>query len=252
MPTSQIIFIAISVLFALFALYISIRRKVSFKRSVDMVFLRVIIARKDSDSDEKKETVKDFREQISIMEQLFASLKSLYSHTVSGWLFGQEYISLEYVAHEEEIYFYVVVPRKAKLLVEKQIIGFYPDCLIEETEEVNIFANRKVVRGEIMKLKKPEEYPIRTYQKLETDSMNAILSALGRLDADESACVQILLRPVDDDWQDKIKKHIRTSEKSGKKHYFHWNPLTWLGTLLEIFANGTEETLKKEEGNHDE
>lgn len=119
-----------------------------------MVFLRVIIARKDSDLDEKKETVKDFREQISLMEQLLASLKSLYSHTIMGWLFGQDYVSLEYVAHNEEIYFYIVVPKKAKLLVEKQIIGFYPDCLIEETEEVNIFENRKVSRGEIMKLKK--------------------------------------------------------------------------------------------------
>jgi hypothetical protein len=44
-----------------------------------MVFLRVVIARKDSESDERKETVKDFREQISIMEQLFASLKSLHA-----------------------------------------------------------------------------------------------------------------------------------------------------------------------------
>lgn len=213
MTLSEVLFVLISVLVALVFLYMSVRKKIAFKRSIDMVFLRVIIARKDSDSDEKKETVKDFREQISIMEQLFASLKSLYSHSVKGWLFGQEYISLEYVAHGEEIYFYVVVPRKAKLLVEKQIIGFYPDCLIEETEEVNIFKDRKVVRGEIMKLKKGEEYPIRTYQKLESDSMNSILSALGRLDTDESACVQILLRPVDDDWQEHVKKHIRKVEK---------------------------------------
>ena len=176
-----------------------------------MVFLRVIIARKDSDMDEKKETVKDFREQISIMEQLFASLKSLYSTTLSGWLFWQEYISLEYVAHNEEIYFYIVVPEKAKLLVEKQIIWFYPDCLIEETEEVNIFEWRSVTRWEIMKLKKWQEFPIRTYQKLESDSMNALLSALGRLDTDASASIQILLRPVDDDWQEIIKKKIRKS-----------------------------------------
>ncbi len=252
MSTAEFIYICICVFLVMAIFYVKARRKIAFKRSVDMVFLRVIIARKDSDSDEKKETVKDFREQISIMEQLLASLKSLYSHTVSGWLFGQEYLSLEYVAHGEEIYFYMVVPRKAKLLVEKQIIGFYPDCFIEETEEVNIFANRKVYRGEIMKLKKPQEYPIRTYQKLETDSMNTILSALGRLDSDESACVQILLRPIDDDWQNRVKKRIRASEKSGKKHFFHWNPLTWLGTLLDIIANGSEEALKKEENNASE
>lgn len=111
-----------------------------------MTFLRVIIARKDSDQDEKHDTVKDFREQISIMEQLLSSLKSLYSSTVLGWLFGQEYLSLEYVAHKQEIYFYVVVPRRAKLLVEKQILGFYPDAFIEETDEVNIFEGKKIVQ----------------------------------------------------------------------------------------------------------
>ncbi len=247
MPLSEILFILISVLLALLILYMSIWRKIAFKRSLDMVFLRIIIARKDSESDEKRETVKDFREQISIMEQLFASLKSLHSHSVKWWLFGQEYISLEYVAHEEEIYFYIVVPRKAKLLVEKQIIGFYPDCLIEETEEVNIFAARKVVRGEIMKLKKSYEFPIRTYQKLESDSMNSILSALGRLDVTESACVQILLRPIDDDWQEKIKKHVREREKKGNNHHFDWNPLSWLGNILEIITRSPDESMKKEE-----
>lgn len=213
MPTSEMLFISISVIVVLFVFYVSVRRKIAFKRSLKMVFLQVIIARKDSDMDEKKETVKDFREQISLMEQLFASLKSLYSNTLVGWLFGQEYISLEYVAHKEEIHFYVVVPERAKLLVEKQIIGFYPDCLIEETEEVNIFEGRSVTRGEIMQLKKGQEFPIRTYQKLESDSMNSLLSALGRLDIDASASIQILMRPVDDDWQEKIKKKIRKHEK---------------------------------------
>jgi hypothetical protein len=216
-----------------------------------MVFLRVIIARKDSDSDEKKETVKDFREQISIMEQLLASLKSLYASTVHGWLFGQEYLSLEYVAHGEEIYFYIVVPRHAKLLVEKQIIGFYPDSLIEETPEVNIFENRSVVRGEIMQLKKGEQFPIRTYQKLESDSMNALLSALGKLDHDESASIQILLRPVDDDWQDRIKKIIRKSEKKDNKHHgMSWNPLVWLGELISLFTESPEDSLKKHDDNN--
>ena len=52
--------------------WLFIRRKAEFQRSINMVFLRVVVARKDSDSDERKETVKDFREQISIMEQLLA------------------------------------------------------------------------------------------------------------------------------------------------------------------------------------
>lgn len=64
-----------------------------------------------------------------------------------------------------------------------------------------------------MKLKKSYQFPIRTYQKLETDPMNGILSALGKLTEEESGIVQILMRPVDDDWQEKIRKGIRKSEK---------------------------------------
>ncbi len=214
-----------------------------------MSFLRVVIARKDSDQDEKKETVKDFREQISIMEQLLASLKSLYASTLMGWLLGQEYLSLEYVAHRQEIYFYIVIPKKAKLLVEKQILGFYPDAFIEETPEVNIFEGRSVVRGEIMKLKRPLEYPIRTYQKLESDSMNAILSALGKLSDEESGVVQILMRPVDDDWQEKVKKAIRKHEKKNKWHHMSWNPLEWLGSLIELLTNGSSDDGKSSESN---
>ena len=139
MSMSEVIFIIITVTTIVSIFYIVTRRKIALKRSLDMTFLRVIIGRKDSDKDEKNDTVKDFREQISIMEQLLASMKSLYSSTAMGWLFGQEYLSLEYVAHHQEIYFYLVVPKRAKLLVEKQVLGFYPDSFIEETDEVNIF-----------------------------------------------------------------------------------------------------------------
>lgn len=66
--------------------------------------------------------------------------------------------------------------------------------------------------------------------------MNALLSALGRLNENTSATIQILLRPVDDTWQNIIKKMIRKAEKSpGKKKYFSWNPLLWIYSLLELF-----------------
>lgn len=259
MTLSEIIFIICATLLVMFFFYFSLRKKINFQRSLEMTFLRVIIARKDSDQDEKHDTVKDFREQISIMEQLLASLKSLHKSTFSGWLFGQEYISLEYVAHKQEIYFYIVIPKHSKVLVEKQILGFYGDAFIEETEEVNIFEGRSVVCGEILKLKKPDHFPIRTYQKLESDSMNSILSAFGKLGEDESGVIQILLQPVDDDWQDTIKKLIRKSEKKshGQSH-FSLNPLHWISGFIDFFANnpseesGAHENSEKDEDPIDE
>ena len=78
--------------------------------------------------------------------------------------------------------------------------------------------------------------------------MNGLLSALGSLDHDESACIQVLLRPVDDDWQDTIKKMIRKVEKhkSGSFH-FSLNPLVWLGNLLDIVVSSPEDSMKQGE-----
>lgn len=253
MQLGKIFLIIIATIALLFFFWWQYRKNIAKRRSKEMAFLRVVMARKDSDSDEKKETIRDFKEQISLMEQLLSNLKSLYRGNFVGWLLGQEYISFEYTAHANEIYFYLVVPRKSKLLVEKQIIGFYPDCLIEETSEINIFENRKSVLGEAMILKKGDEFPIRTYQKLESDSMNAILSALGRLSENTSATIQILLKPEDDNWQNRIKKMIRKEEKNpGKRRYISFNPLVWMRGFLEIFFQDPEEKNKKDEPEIDE
>ena len=253
MQLGKIFLIIIATIALLFFFWWQYRKNIAKRRSKEMAFLRVVMARKDSDSDEKKETIRDFKEQISLMEQLLSNLKSLYRGNFLGWLLGQEYISFEYTAHANEIYFYIVVPRKSKLLVEKQIIGFYPDCLIEETSEINIFENRKSVLGEAMILKKGDEFPIRTYQKLESDSMNAILSALGRLSENTSATIQILLKPEDDNWQNRIKKMIRKEEKNpGKRRYISFNPLVWMRGFLEIFFQDPEEKNKKDEPEVDE
>ena len=113
--------------------------RLNYKRTLSLCFLKVSLPKKDSDLDEKKETFKDFKEMVSIMEQLLSSMKSVYSNKISKKIFGQDLISLEYIVHENEINFYVVLPKHYKNLIEKQITGFYPDAIIEETLEPNIF-----------------------------------------------------------------------------------------------------------------
>lgn len=80
--------------------------------------------------------------------------------------------------------------------------------------------------------------------------MNGLLSALGSLDSDESACIQILLRPVDDDWQDKIKRMIRKIEKKKNGHFhFSLNPLVWIGNILDVIVRDPEDSIKNNEEN---
>ncbi len=56
------------------------------------------------------------------------------------------------------------------------------------------------------------------------------------------------MRPVDDDWQEKIRKRIRKSEKKGGYH-ISWNPLEWIGGLLDILTHDPGDTKQTPESN---
>ncbi|MDD4151553.1 MAG: DUF87 domain-containing protein [Candidatus Gracilibacteria bacterium] len=233
------VFIFLLILVGIYILLKYLQRKEDFKRSLNLCFLKVTMPKKDSDLDEKKETQKDFKETISIMEQLLSSLKSIYSKKLKNKFLGQDYISFEYVTINGEIYFYVVCPRYYKELIEKQINGFYNDAIIEETPEIDIFKGKKFYESTYLHLKKPYFYPIKTYQKLESDPINNITGAFSNLKEDESRVVQILLKPVSDDWQGECEK---TSSKimEGKKETFSYNPIKMFVFFVNMLVSYDE------------
>ena len=180
---------------------------------LEMVFLRVLLPRKDSDTDEKRETSKDFKEQVSLMEQLLVAFRSIGETSFFKRLFHEINLSLEVVSHNGEIIMVVATPKKIQKAVEKLITGIYTDALIDEIDEINIFENRTVVRGGQLITKKSYFEPIKSYQKLESDPLNSVFSALAKLSRDESAVVQISLSSQSDTWQ---KKALKYEKKLGK------------------------------------
>jgi len=74
--------VSISILILSFVVLRILIKKSNYKRTLDLTFLKVTLPKKDSDLDEKKETTKDFKEMIGLMEQLFSSLKSIYSKKI--------------------------------------------------------------------------------------------------------------------------------------------------------------------------
>jgi len=120
----------------------SIRKRENLVRTLKMSFLMVTMPKKTSDLDEKQDTQRDFKETVALMEQLLSSLKSIHSSKITKKILGQDHLCLEYIAHQGEILFYIVCPSDYTELLEKQINGFYPDAIIEQTPEVNIFKNR--------------------------------------------------------------------------------------------------------------
>jgi len=239
----------ISLLVVLFSIILYFwKKRYNYSRTLKTVFLRVTLPKKNSDSDAKKETTKDFKEMVSLMEQLLSSLKSTHSSKILTKILGQDILTFEYIAHDGEILFYVTCSKDYKKLLEKQINGFYPDAIIEETKEVNIFKDRTSYANTYLNTKKIFPYPIKTYQKLESDPINNITNAFSKLEEDQSAAIQILVKPIDDDWQSKSTK-ISSTMMHSKSSHFTLNPIRMLVSLFEMFFQNNDNDDKSSQDN---
>jgi len=245
---SDIIALCILVWAPSYMLYVFLKKRANYKRTLSTVFLKVTLPKKESDLDSKKETTKDFKEMVSLMEQLLSSLKSTRSSKLLKKILGQDTMSFEYIAHEHEIYFYVTCARNYKKLLEKQINWFYADAIIEETKEINIFEDRKAFSTAYLNTAKNFAYPIKTYQKLESDPINNITNAFSKLDEDQSAAIQILLKPIWDDWQWKSTR-ISTKMMQAKSSSFTLNPFKILIWLINIFFTSWDDGAPQNESN---
>ncbi len=215
-----LILIALLVLLV-FIVYSSIKRKKEDEYALDMVILKILIPKKESDKDDQKENssgIQKFQDAVAIAEQLYTGLHSTYKNKWVNKLFGQDHISLELTAYGNEIYYYLVIPKKLYPLIEKQVTAFFPDIILEENEDAPIFAENSIQKSAYLKLEKGFEYSLKTYQNAESDPMNSIINAISKVGEDEGACIQTLIRPRKNGWQKEVKelvKKLAKGEESG-------------------------------------
>ena len=223
------------------------------RRESDLVFFQLLMPKKESKEDKEVEseqfsTGKDFKEVLGVMDHMYQSLSGgLYHHTFSGFLHGQPFFSIEYAALAGEILFFIVCPRRIAHLVEKQITSFYPDCIIDQVEDYNIFTKESVTAADVLLPTKGYTSVFKTYEQLKSDPLNAITNAFSKLKLDEGAAVQIVLRPARHGWQRKLSAKAKEIINP-KRHVGSWlNPLTWISAIFDMFAASDKESpLEKE------
>src|SRR3989304_8535571 len=150
--------------------------KKQIERSLKIVPLMIRVPREMGSKEQQVKNRDDRdvgREIISFMETCYANLSVVYKrglkHVHRNLLYGQRHIALEIVAKEKEIFFYIGVPITLLDMVEKMLSSQYPDSVIEEAEEHNIFSEdckKMGICGGVLKLYKPFIYPIKTYKKI--------------------------------------------------------------------------------------
>jgi len=158
---------------------------------------------------------KDNEFEISVAEQMFASLYSIYR---GGWYNKvarkQEFVSFEVVGLPETIRFYVVSPRKISTMVEKLIHGSYPTADVIPVKEYNIFHENGFVEFAEVQLAKENYYPIRVYEEIKTDGISPLTSALSKMQEGEGAVFQLVISPVGNNWAKGGKSFVSNIEKA--------------------------------------
>ena len=193
--------------------------------NVDSVLLMLEIPR----TNDKKELA---------AEQLFASLHGILRDKTelknSGGV--QEHLSFEIVSTGGQIRFYVWTPKVLQSFVEGQIYAQYPSVQIYKVKEDYVEKGKDypVVYSSEITLTENEVLPIKTFENFEVDPLAGITGTLAKLNPDknEELWIQILTRPIPDDWHKSTTDKWVKNVKSGKKIGLLGIDWTWLITAL--------------------
>lgn len=150
-------------------------------------------------------------------EQMFAALHGIFRRGTKD----QPKISLELVSRQKTITFYLYFPTELKEFVISQIYAQYPNVEVREIpspdDYTNLDPNKKLAATELT-LNRPSVYPIKTFQNFEVDPLAAITGVLSSLTDYEEAWIQMIISPVDDDWQERGIEEIKTIKDPPPKH----------------------------------
>jgi hypothetical protein len=191
-------------------------------------------------------------------EQLFASLHGILRDAKELRLNGgmQEHLSFEFASVNGQIRFYVWVPRQLRSFVEGQIYSQYPTVQIREAEEDYTSHERDhaVVYTTDIVLTENEVLPIKSFQSFEVDPLAGITGTLAKLETTgDEMWVQILARPVADDWHKTTEKWasgVRAGKSSSTVKYLGWLPQV-LEALWKPPEAGEKVTIAKELSDRD-
>lgn len=154
-------------------------------------------------------------------EQLFASLHGILrdKNELKNNAGVQEHLSFEIACVNGQIRFYVWVPKILQNFVEGQIYAQYPTVQIYEAKEdyVTHSKNHQVVYSSEITMTDNEVLPIKTFDTFDVDPLAGITGTLAKLESTgEELWIQILTRPIADDWHVETDQWIKRI-KAGKK-----------------------------------
>ncbi len=185
--------------------------RLSYLRSIKWVLLRV-------------KTPKDILKTPKAMEQIFSAIHGSYSFNINRfdkyWKGKvEDWHSFELVGDASGVYFLIRINSVFRNLLESAVYSQYPEAEIEAVDDYvdalpSVLPNSNFnLFGTEFILEKEDPYPIRTYPYFEAiaeeeklDSIATITEAMSRLKEGERVWIQLLIRPVGNNWKKKAEE----------------------------------------------
>ncbi|OGG14922.1 hypothetical protein A2875_03095 [Candidatus Gottesmanbacteria bacterium RIFCSPHIGHO2_01_FULL_46_14] len=137
-------------------------------------------------------------------EAIFTGLSELFRHHPAT-------LSFEIVVRGGFLYFFVVTERSNVDIVRGQLFSQYPTLEIVEVTDYtgSLSLSSHVI---ILKLERPDAYPIKTYKELETDFLSALSGMASSISGNDLIGIQVIVSPVNNESLSfKFREMLRTS-----------------------------------------
>jgi len=175
-------------------------------------------------------------------EQMFASLHGILRDSERS----VDFLSFEFISDKVTgINFYAVVPKYLVKFVEGQIYAQYPnanialvdDYISKPPKDIDSSAYQPYISTSEIEMAKDFVFPIKTFRDFEVDPLSAITSTLADVESGERVMVQVLVRPVANNWQDISKEYIEAVEDGRDPTVKRRLGLGILGTALRVVVD---------------
>jgi len=175
--------------------------------------------------EEEKSSKKDYKELIAVMEAFYSALGHVRSRNrFKAYFLGREdHLSLEMVVMDGLIRFYAVVPRFLVQFFQQQLHAQYPSASITDAEDFNIFRPRGVIFSAPMLVSKDTIFPFKTYKKMDSDPLNGITNALAKVEKNQTAMIQLLVRTAPHGWGERGHRLARRMQQGKGLQELHSN-----------------------------
>ena len=248
-----ILFFLLVLLAAVLAFYFESKGKSSMIGGLEEVLFLVMMPK--FQPKKESETPKEEKVLISQMEQVLANFLSLKKPKVFSTVLS---VALEIASQTggSDISFYVAVPRHLETVFEKYVQGVYPRAIVEKIpQDYTVFEPQGQTAGAYLKLKENFIFPISTYQILEKDPLSTITNNLSKINANEGAAIQLIIKPLSRfnlrERGEKVLQKIREG-KNIKTAVSEANQGVFMGILKEVSKDSVkkekDEIKKKEQG----